>query len=59
MVKSRKGGSFRGRTKAIGSNARRVGGILERTVRLAKIKSARMRKAQIRSVPVGVSGKFD
>jgi len=42
-------GSFKGRMKAIGVNGRFVGGIRERTVIFAKMRSASIRKAQIRT----------
>lgn len=47
-VSSAKVGSLSGRTKAIGLNGRLVGGMRDRTVKLAKMSNANIRKAQER-----------
>jgi 5-methylcytosine-specific restriction endonuclease McrA len=48
VVSSRNVGSLKGRTSAMNSNGRLVGGILDRTARLANTKATKTRKAQIR-----------
>lgn len=47
-VKSKNAGSDKGRTKAMRANGRLDGAMRDRTVKLAKIKSANIRKAQMR-----------